>query len=193
MVRRELRGPRFEREEPSLRAELDHLAPSFRSALCAAAEAYERVGVRYALIGGVAVGAYSAPRATRDVDFLVGDEAFTGGSVVSFVPGIPIEAYGVPIDTIPIPVEYRQLYVRVLDERMESDEPSANGFVQIASPTLLAVTKVAGGRPRDITSVVEMMQADTVDPDELERLVAPYEKLRIACGRALREYEDVET
>jgi hypothetical protein len=189
MVRRELRGPRFEREEPSLRAELDHLAPSFRAAAHAAAEAYERAGVRYVLIGGVAAGAYSRPRATKDVDFLVGDEAFDSfGAVISFKRGIPLEAHGVPIDTIPLSVEYRELYERVLGSAVEDDEPG----ILIASAAMVAVTKLAGGRPRDITAVVEMMQADTVDPDELERLVVPYEKLRLACGRALREYEDSE-
>jgi len=34
------------------------------------------LGIPHALIGGVAVGLYGHVRATRDVDFLVGDEAF---------------------------------------------------------------------------------------------------------------------
>lgn len=189
MVRRELRGTRRFETEPSLRAELDHLAPSFRAAVHAAAQAYERAGVRYALIGGVAAGAYSQPRATKDVDFLVGDEAFDSfGAVISFKPGIPLEAHGVPIDSIPLSIDYRALYVQVLKSAAENDEPG----ILIASAEMVAATKLAGGRPRDITAVVEMMQADTVDPDELEQLVSPYEKLRAACGRAMREYEESE-
>ncbi len=33
-------------------------------------------GVRHVLIGALAVGAWGYPRASKDVDFLVGDEAF---------------------------------------------------------------------------------------------------------------------
>jgi hypothetical protein len=34
------------------------------------------LGIPHALIGGLAVGVYGHPRATKDVDFLVGTEAF---------------------------------------------------------------------------------------------------------------------
>ena len=34
------------------------------------------LGVPHALVGGLAVGVHGHPRATRDVDFLVGTEAF---------------------------------------------------------------------------------------------------------------------
>ena len=34
------------------------------------------LGVPHALIGGLAVGLYGPPRATKDVDYLVGDAAF---------------------------------------------------------------------------------------------------------------------
>lgn len=39
-----------------------------RRALRDATRAVERVGGSYAVVGGLAVGAWSAPRATRDVD-----------------------------------------------------------------------------------------------------------------------------
>jgi hypothetical protein len=189
MVPREIRGPRRHNQAPGLRAELDHLAPAFRAAIHAAVQAYERAGVRYALIGGVAAGAYGEPRATKDVDFLVGDEAFdTVGSVISFRPGIPLEAHGVPIDSIPLHVEYRRLYMQALDERVKSDESG----VWIATPEMVAVTKLAGGRPRDITAVAEMMHAGSIDLDELEKLVRPYPRLRAIYKNALNQYGDGE-
>ena len=189
MVPREIRGPRRFNTTPGLRAELDHLAPQFRLAVHAAADTYWRHKVRYALIGGVAAGAYGQPRATRDIDFLVGNEAFdTVGAVVSFKQGIPLEAHGVPIDSIPIHVEYRELYERALDEAVMSDEP----HVRIARPEMVAVTKLVGARSHDIAAVVEMMSAGTVDPEELERIVRPYAKLRLAFARARREYEQSE-
>jgi hypothetical protein len=187
MVPREIRGPRRHNQAPGLRAELDHLAPAFRAAIHAAVQAYERAGVRYALIGGVAAGAYGEPRATKDVDFLVGDEAFdTVGSVISFRPGIPLEAHGVPIDSIPLHVEYRRLYMQALDECVESDEPG----VKIARPEMVAITKLVGGRPRDITAVTEMIEAGSVDVKKLERLIAPYPQLRTVFEHVRRQMEN---
>lgn len=191
MVRRQIRGPRrFEESggsESDLRAELDHLAPKFRDAVRAATAAYRRLGVRYALIGGVAAGAYGRPRSTKDVDFLVGDEAFDSiGLVISFKAGIPQEACGVPIDNIPQHAQYRDLYERALDEAVESDEPG----VLIARPEMVAVTKLAGGRLHDISAVADMLRSGAVDPDELARLVEPYIKLRRACERAVDAYRD---
>jgi hypothetical protein len=155
----------------------------------AAVQAYERASVRYALIGGVAAGAYGQPRTTKDVDFLVGDEAFdTFGAVISFKPGIPLEAHGVPIDNIPLHIEYQEVYVRALRETVESNEPG----VKIARPEMLAFTKLVGGRPRDITAVAEMMHARSINIDELENLVRPYGKLRAAYKVALLQYEEGE-
>jgi len=189
MMPREIRGPRRFQTAPGLRAELDHLAPSFRAAAHAAIEAYGRAGVRYALIGGIAAGAYGQPRGTRDVDFLVGDEAFDSvGTVISFRPGIPLEAHGVPIDNIPLHTEYRELYERALNEVVESDEPG----IRIARPEMVAITKLAGGRHRDITAVAEMMYAGSINLDELKIIVRAHEKLRVAYEHALLQYGDGE-
>jgi hypothetical protein len=187
MVPREIRGPRRFEGPPGLCAELDYLAPRFRTAVRAAANTYRRLGVRYALIGGLAAGAYGRPRSTKDADFLVGEEAFDSlGIVISFKPGIPQEACEVPIDNIPPHVDYADLYERALNEAVESDEPG----VLIAGAEMVAVTKLVGGRSHDVAAVVEMMRAGTVDIDELERLVRPHGKLRLVFARAQREYED---
>lgn len=42
--------------------------------------ALRALGVPHALIGGLAVGLYGYPRGTKDVDFLVGNEAFSSTS-----------------------------------------------------------------------------------------------------------------
>lgn len=190
MVRRQIRGPRrFDEhssaDRPNLRAELDYLAPRFGSAVQAAAAAYRRLGVRYALIGGVAAGAYGRPRTTKDVDFLVGDEAFDSiGVVISFKAGIPQEACEIPIDNVPLHTEYRDLYERALDGAIDSDVPG----VLIARPEMVAVTKLAGGRLQDVVAVVEMLRSGAVSPDELGQLVQPHEQLRRTYERALAEW-----
>src|SRR5262245_58601061 len=75
------------------------VSPQVRDAAVETAAQLNRIGVRYALAGALAVGAHGYVRATVDVDFLVGEEAFEKtGSVVSFKAGVPIEVGGVRID-----------------------------------------------------------------------------------------------
>src|ERR1700738_2528562 len=63
-------------------------------------EELTRAGVPHLLAGGLAVGAYGYPRATKDVDFLVGEEAFMhhGAGIVTMKPGVPIQVAGVAVD-----------------------------------------------------------------------------------------------
>jgi hypothetical protein len=200
VVRREVRGRRL-REldepvhgDPNLSAALDVLAPRFREAVVAAADAYRRAGVRAALVGGLASSAYGQPRTTRDIDFLVGDEAFVShGVVVSLRAGIPQEACQVPIDTVPIPLQYRELYERALREAVESDVPG----VLILRPEWVAITKLAGGRAHDIAAVAAMYRAESIHFDAqgrsgLTSLVAPHPRLRLANERAWQEAQGGE-
>ena len=66
------------------------------SAMRVASAQLSKLGVRHWLVGGLAVGAHGHPRATKDVDFLVGDEAFEhdGGGWISMKPGVAIQGAG---------------------------------------------------------------------------------------------------
>jgi hypothetical protein len=79
---------------------VDVVASKVLDACSAASDALVRAGVRHVVIGGLAVGANGYPRATKDVDFLVGDEAFVhhAGGLVTMNPALPIEVNGVAID-----------------------------------------------------------------------------------------------
>lgn len=78
------------------------VAPRVLDAMRSASDELTRLGVRHALVGGLAVGAHGYPRATKDVDFLVGDEAFEHheGGIVTMKPGIPIQIHGVLVDLL---------------------------------------------------------------------------------------------
>ncbi|MBY0495144.1 MAG: hypothetical protein K2Y23_13115 [Cyanobacteria bacterium] len=78
----------------------DVVAARVLDALRLASGSLIRAGVRHVVVGGLAVGAHGYPRATKDVDFLVGDEAFThhAGGIVTMNVALPIEVNGVPID-----------------------------------------------------------------------------------------------
>jgi hypothetical protein len=86
--------------KPDANLLVDVIAPKVLDAWSAASNALARAGVRHVVIGGLAVGANGYPRATKDVDFLVGDEAFKHhpGGLVTMNPALPIEVNGVAID-----------------------------------------------------------------------------------------------
>src|SRR5262245_16763823 len=73
------------------------------AAMRTASQTLTSLRIRHALAGGLAVGAHGYPRATQDVDLLVGDEAFERhpGSMVTLKPGVPIQVDGIAIDLIP--------------------------------------------------------------------------------------------
>jgi len=71
-------------------------------ALEVASAALGSLGVRHVVVGGLAVGANGFPRATRDVDFLVGEEAFEhhAGGLVTLRAGVPFQVRSVAVDFI---------------------------------------------------------------------------------------------
>jgi hypothetical protein len=151
-----------------LKAQLDMLAPSFRSAVHEMEKAYRKLGVRHVLIGGLAAGAYGEPRATRDVDFLVGDEAFdVAGPVISFRAGIPMSAYGIATDSVPVPESYRRIGEEALAGAMPSDEPG----IEIAPPAHLAALKLVAGRAKDLLDVQNMLRSGATTERALGDLI----------------------
>ena len=86
--------------DPSLL--VDVVAPRVLEAMNTASEMLKRAGVRHVVVGGLAVGANGFPRATKDVDFLVGDEAFQqhAGGVVTLNPAVPFQVNGVAVDLL---------------------------------------------------------------------------------------------
>ena len=147
----------------------------------AASRALTKAGIPHALIGGIAVGAYGYMRATKDVDFVVGENGFVHhGPIVTFAPGVPINIGGVPVDI---------LSDDGVDEQTE--EPVFDGDVPFVSIEALVYLKLVAFRRRDQEDVVELLKAgideDVVreyleDGDRLdERLVQRFDQL---CERA---------
>lgn len=133
----------------------DVVAERVLSAWRAASEALGRAGVRHVVVGGLAVGANGYPRATRDVHFLVGDDAFVhhAGGLVTMNPALPIEVNGVPIDYLS-PRAGEEHLAQVLDSPPGS-------FVD--APRLVYM-KLKAGRLRDRGDVAGLINAG-VDVD----------------------------
>ncbi|HLG16073.1 MAG TPA: hypothetical protein VJH03_16440 [Blastocatellia bacterium] len=123
-----------------------------RDAALKAAAQLNQLGIRHALAGGLAVGAHGYIRATTDVDFLVGEEAFEHhGSLVAFKAGVPIEVDGVRIDYLS-PVSLGPQLEDVLND------PPMNEGLAIVPIEVLIYTKLLAKRRRDLVDVVELVK-----------------------------------
>src|SRR5262247_1065793 len=127
------------------------VAPRVRDAAVKTAAQLNHLGIRYALAGGLAVGAHGYVRATTDVDFLVGDEAFEHhGTLVTFKPGVPIEVDGIRIDYLS-PASLGSQLEEVLDT------PPMDEGLGVVPIEVLVFMKLTAGRRRDLSDVVELI------------------------------------
>jgi hypothetical protein len=128
----------------------DVVALKVLDAMRAASSALTRLGIRHVVVGGLAVGANGHPRATKDVDFLVGDEAFEHqpGGFVTLKPGVPIQVNGVAIDL---------LSVQAGDEHLATALEAPTGSM-IAAPQLVFL-KLKSPRQKDRVDVIELIKA----------------------------------
>jgi hypothetical protein len=128
------------------------VAPQVHHAATKTAEQLESLGIRYALVGGLAVAAHGYLRATDDVDFLVGDEAFEHhGNIVSFKAGVPIEIDGIRID---------YLSPTALGKHVESAFRQADTF-HVVPIEILIYMKLVAKRRKDQLDVIELLKRTT--------------------------------
>jgi len=129
------------------------VAPKVRNAAIKTAAQLDHLGVRYALAGGLAVGAHGYIRATTDVDFLVGEEAFEHhGLIVTFKAGVPIEVEGIRID---------YLSAVSLGKQLEEvlDHPTISEGLAIVPVEVLIYMKLVAKRRQDLVDVIELINA----------------------------------
>lgn len=165
---------------PDLERQLELLNPAFKIAVVEVSRALAAAGIRHALCGGLAVGAYARPRATKDIDFLVGEEAYVHhGLLVTMNPAFPTRAGDIQVDAVP------------LVPQLESLEPllavaSKSLGVPVISPLGLVAMKLVAGRMRDRSDIVSLVESGAVDVVEcreflrahrFEHLVAQFDAL----------------
>ena len=134
--------------DPSLL--VDVVAPKVLEALKLASEALTLANVRHVVVGGLAVGANGYARATRDVDFLVGAEAFHhhANGLVTMRPEIPFQVNGVAVDL---------LSPEAGEDFLEATLSAPPGTMMEAAP--LIYLKLKSPRRRDQVDVIEMIKA----------------------------------
>jgi hypothetical protein len=154
--------------------------PLVREAAVRAAEQLSQLGVRYALAGGLALGVHGYIRATTDVDFLVGEEAFEHhGEMVTYKPGIPIEIGGIRIDYLS-PVSLNPQLEQVLDH------PMTVGGLPVVPVEVLIYMKLIAKRRRDMADIVELINAGA-DVKRVEAYLAKNDPTLLPAFEALAD------
>ena len=144
--------PRRQVNRMDLKEVFRFVAPQVREAAVRTAEQLNQLGIRHALAGGLAVGAHGYIRATADVDFLVGEEAFEQtGLLVAFKAGVPIEVGGIRIDYLS-PVSLGSQLEEVLDH------PLMNEGLAVVPIEALIYMKLVAKRRKDLVDVVELVK-----------------------------------
>lgn len=118
-----------------------------------ASQRLSELGVPHALIGGLAVGVHGHPRATRDVDFLVGEEAFerTSPFLVYRHELRDLARLGV-IDFLAVPPAYPSLSEHLVPA-------AAGGEVPVIPVAALILLKLHANRPQDRADVLALLHA----------------------------------
>jgi hypothetical protein len=139
-------------DTPDIKALQGIVSDEVLGAMKAAHETLKGAGIPHALVGALAVGAYGYPRASKDVDFLVGDEAFDhhASGIVTLKPGVPVEFKGIIIDPISIAPGSEHLK-QALDRPMESEG------IPVAPPEALVYMKLMSPRRKDSADIVELL------------------------------------
>ncbi|MFZ5475543.1 MAG: hypothetical protein ACOZNI_02105 [Myxococcota bacterium] len=169
------------REDLDVYGALAAQSSEVRAAVTTAHEALAAAGVRHVLIGGIAVAAHGLVRATVDVDFLVGEEAYRHGAsgVVTFREGVPIEVGGVRVDCLGSRGE--PALEAVLDH------PPVSAGLPIVPVEVLVHMKLGAWRPKDRFDVHGLLEVG-IDADAVEAWLAVHgndtERARFAKARA---------
>lgn len=150
--------------KPDLSVVEDIVAPRVVGAMRTTSRLLTELGVRHVVVGGLAVGANGYPRATKDVDFLVSDDAFLtkAGGIVLLAPGIPFQVDGVAVDYLVANADEAHL--------AEALEGCFGGAID--APRLIYM-KLKANRLRDQLDVVELVKAG-VDRDACRSYLAAH-------------------
>lgn len=142
------------------------VAPRILEALRVAAQSLRDLRVPFALAGGLAVGAHGHPRATKDVDFLVGDEAFRvhQGGLVTMASGVPVQVGDVPVDTLSIRPDEDHLRVALA-------QAPVSGGIPVLPLAALIYLKLKSPRMRDAADIVDLLQVAAA-PDVVRAYLA---------------------
>lgn len=142
--------------------------------LVAVARALEAAGVDHALVGGLAVAVWGAPRATKDIDLLVRREDLGRAGAAIAGCGYTLEAFpmefsdGMEVHRRNKIVDGQVMTVDflVVDRNTEpawqtrAPQEIEGATINVISRDALIRMKLAAGRPQDTADVVRLTEQD---------------------------------
>jgi hypothetical protein len=142
--------------------------------LVAVVRALDDARVDYALVGGLAVGVWGAPRATKDIDLLVRPEDLAGakeavraigytleGLAMRFSDGTRMQRMNKVAGGQVVTLDFL-LVDGALEPAWQSRQRRETDFaaLSVVSREALLAMKVAAGRPQDQADVVKLTEQD---------------------------------
>ncbi len=147
------------------------------------------LGVPHALVGGLAVGFYGHPRATKDVDFIVGPEAFERTTPFLIYRRELAEVARVGFsDLMAIPLAFPWLAgeLSLSAAPQGADAPPRGDAVPVISLPGLVLMKLLAFRPQDRADITALLQDnDTRIADVSDYLADRAPELLIRLGELL--------
>lgn len=177
----------------------DMVPPGVRDAAKKMSAELSSRGVPHAVIGGMAVSAYSPPRTTGDVDFLI-PESFS--SVAYEFQDDPTPISGMHLQGLGVEVDGHNVDLMFLPDDIPDSvlgEGTVVDGVPVVGPALLILLKMKSGRTKDVGDVVEILKSgadrksvkrflkqyapDVVEDFDSTAMLADYESGRMEEGR----------
>lgn len=169
-----------------VRAALAAVPADVRHAALTVHAAPQAQGIPHLLVGGLGVGARGYPRATKDADFLVADEAFRvtpSGLVAGMQDGIPFPSVK------RVAVDY--LSPRTAGEACALEQARGATSLRAAPVEVLVGMKLAAGRARDDGDIVEMLKAGA-NRKRIRAYLSAHAPATLAAFNCLAERADRE-
>lgn len=130
-------------------------------------------GVPHAVIGGMAVSAYSPPRMTQDVDFLVPENSLNVIRKLGKVSPLAESVDGVTVTVNEIAVDFIFAPEDMPEETLTSG-PKIDG-ISVLRPEALVLMKMHASRTKDHADVIEMLKSGLIDVKNLKNYVKKYD------------------
>lgn len=132
---------------------LEHVvSPRILANALATSERLRHLGIPHALVGGLAVGIHGHPRATRDVDFLVGPEAF--------VTTQPLSVFRPELISI-LQLGAIDLLAALPDDPLLAGaiQLPGEGELPVVSIEILVLMKLRAARAQDLADIEHLVRA----------------------------------
>jgi hypothetical protein len=143
--------------------------------LCSVLEALDHARVEHALVGGLAVAVWGAPRATKDIDLLVRGESLPAAMAAVRACGFTLEALpmefkdGTTVQRVSKADKAGNLMVvdfMLVDRNLETAWagrvrlPFADRKVVVVSREALIAMKAMAARPQDVADIQNLKDGD---------------------------------